>query len=239
MKYNNIFKTILTTIFIAGMTGCSLVSFNNTPVSNTSVSKVKEVVIKKEKIVYIREDVSKELEVRIHAIIHAMSRNDLTLINNNFINKDFGFYNMFKVEGNEVFTEQKVIYNIVEEETEELSHLIKRVSKNFNKLKILHKDIKFNCSPNDDALYGWNGDGVYIKEYVNPMLSNLMTDINKYQKDKYSREDLLKAKLIELTSYKVILTPALSFTITKLDNLWYITSMDRITTDCSSPKELT
>jgi hypothetical protein len=230
MKYNNIFKTIITTIFIIAIAGCTPSTFNN-------MSTQKEVIIKKKEIVYSRDDISKELTNRVYAIIHAMSTNNLTLINTNFINKDFGFYNLFKIEGNKVFTEQKMIYNIIEEETEEVFHLIKRVSKNSNKLKVLHKNIKFNCSPNDDTFYGWNDDGLYIKDYVKPILSSLMKDTNKYQIGKYSEEDLLKAKLIELTSYKVIVTPDLSFTLTKLDNLWYITSMDRITTDCSSPKE--
>ena len=39
------------------------------------------------------------------------------------------------------------------------------------------------------------------------------------------------SNFIEKTSYKVVLTPEVSFYITKIENNWYITLIDRITTD--------
>ena len=236
MKYKNIIKSIIPTIAILVLSGCTLKTINTKTTETTSVIK-KEVEIKKEPIVYKRAKVTKELFDRVYSIIHAMAANDLTLINNNFIDKDFGIYNMFKTSGFNVFTEQKMIYNIEENENEEIYHLIKRINKDSNILTINHTEVNFDCSPSDDEFYGWNNDGLYLKDKISPLLSNMMNESNKYQENKYSHKDLLKAKLIELTSYQVVLTPELSFTITQIDNKWVITSIDRITNDCSSPKE--
>ena len=60
--------------------------------------------------------------------------------------------------------------------------------------------------------------------------------ITNHQKNKYKLKDFQKAEQIEKTSYKVVLTPELSFYITKIDDNWYITLIDRITADCSSQK---
>ena len=144
---------------------------------------------------------------------------------------------LLKIDGVKVFLEQKMIYNIVEEESEEISHIISRVNPSSSKLKIIEKNIKFNCSPNDDAFYGWSEDGLYLSNKIDTFLSEMMKETNNYQKDKYKTKDFQKAALIEKTSYKVVLTPELSFYITKIDDNWYITLIDRITTDCSSIKE--
>jgi hypothetical protein len=231
MNYKSIIKSITSISLISFFAGCALnqvntVDYNGKVIENTN-NKI-------EKIVYERPAVSELLKNRIRGILKAMSNNDLAKLNQEYIHPDFGFYNLHKIEGIKVFLEQKMIYNIIDYETEEISHIISRINTNSSNLLIIEKNVKFDCSPNDDAFYGWNDDGLYLSNNLSPYLSKMMTEANIYEVNKYKNKDFQKVALIEKTSYKVVLTPELSFYITKIDDNWYITLIDRITTDCSS-----
>jgi len=228
MKYKSSFKFLLSTLAIFTLTGCSLKQIEeNIP----TIIKKEEV---KKEIVYTREAVSPELINRINEIIASITKNDLSNINSKYIHKDFGFYNIFKVDGVTTFTQQKQIFNIVEEKVEELSHLIKYASEDSKGFILKQGDVKFDCSPNNDEFYGWSKDGLYLSSKVSTKLSKLMNDANIAQKNRYTNVDLQKAKLIEKTSYKVVLTPYLVFYMTKIDGQWYLTLFDRATVNCSS-----
>lgn len=232
MNYKNIIRITTSLLLISFLSGC-VIKQVKTVDNNGNIIYIN----KAKKIVYTRPEVSDLLKNRIRGILNTMATNDLMKLNQEYIHPEFGFYNLFKVDGIKVFLEQKEIYNIVEEETEEVSHIISRVKNDSTKLQIIQKNIVFDCSPHDDAFYGWNDDGLFLSSLTDNFLSNMMKETNIYQKDKYKEKDLQKAELIEKTSYKVVLTPELSFYITKIDNNWYITLIDRITTDCSSLKD--
>ena len=232
MNYKNIIKIITSLLLISFLTGCGIKQVKTVD-NNGNITYS----YKSEKIVHTRPVVSELLKNRIRGILNTMAKNDLIKLNKEYIHPEFGFYNLFKIDGAEVFLEQKEIYNIIEDETEEVSHIISRIKNDSTKLKIIQKNIVFECSPNNDEFYGWNDDGLFLSSLTDSLLSKMMKETNIYQKDKYKTKDFQKAQRIEKTSYKVILTPELSFYITKIDNNWYITLIDRITTDCSSIKD--
>lgn len=237
MNYKNIIKLSSSIFLITLLTGCALNQVNTVDNNGNILENLGIKTVEKKEIIYERPAVSEQLKNRIHSILNSMSKNDLGTLNQMYIHPEFGFYNLFKIDGSKVFLEQKIVYNILEEESEEISHIISRVNPSSSNLKIIEKNIIFNCSPNDDAFYGWSDDGLYLSNKTDTFLSKLMKETNIYQKDKYKIKDFEKAALIEKTSYKVVLTPELSFYITKIDDNWYITLIDRITTDCSSLKE--
>lgn len=223
-------KNFAVGVFIAlVVTGCSVKDFN-------------EIIQPKEKeFVYERPVVSDELLKTVHEIVKAMSQNNLQLLNTKFINKDFGVYNLYKVDGYENFSYQKMFYNVIEEEIikiDEFSHLISRVPKKTVNLPIIEADTKFNCSPYNDAYYGWTNHGLFLSTNTSTKLKKFMEEKNMLKKDSFKKEDFHKAKMIELMSYKVILTPEIVFHLNKLeDGKWYITLVDRITTNCSVKKD--
>ena len=232
MNNKNIIKLITSILLISFLAGCGIKQIKTVD-NNGNITYSYEA----EKIVYTRPEVSELLKNRIHGILKTMSKNDLVKLNKEYIHPEFGFYNLYKIDGVKVFLEQKDIYNILEDETEEVSHIISRVKNRATKLKIIQKNIQFNCSPNNDEFYGWNDDGLFLSTMTDSFLSKMMKETNSYQKDKYKTKDFDKVERIEKTSYKVILTPELTFYITKIDDNWYITLIDRITTDCSSIKD--
>ena len=229
MNYKNIIKLSTSILLIFLMTGCALNQVKTVD-NNGNVTYGKKI----EKIVYERPEVSELLKNRIRGILKTMASNNLTKLNKEYIHTEFGFYNLSKIEGVEVFQEQNEIYNIIEDDTEEVSHIVARVKSDSVKLQIIQKNIVFDCSPDNDAFYGWSDDGLFLSSMTGSILTEMMKKVNIYQKDKYKTRNFNKAERIEKTSYKVVLTPELSFYITKIDNNWYITLIDRITTDCSS-----
>jgi len=232
MNYKNIMKLITSFFLISFLAGCGIKQIKTIDNNGNIIYSYED-----EKIIYTRPEVSELLQNRIRGILKTMASNDLIKLNKEYVHPEFGFYNLFKIDGIKVFLEQKEIYNILEDETEEFSHIISRVKNDSVKLKIIQKNVSFNCSPNDDAFYGWSDDGLFLSNMTDSFLFKMMKETNIYQKDKYKEKDFEKAERIEKTSYKVILTPELSFYITKIDNNWYITLIDRITTDCSSIKD--
>lgn len=231
MRLNLIFSFLIFVFF----TGCTVNNLNQKTTDDFGIKT--ETKIEK-KIEYIREPISEDLKLFIKNLMKTFSKHDIEQINKKFINPSFGFYNLYKVEGNEIFTFQKEIYNVVEDQTDELCHMISRVESEAKDYVIIEQDIKFDCSPNDDTYYGWNGDGLYLSNKTKTLLSQMMLEANKYQENKYSIDELNKAYFIEKMAYKVILTPDIIVYVNKIDNKWYITLFDRITTDCSSPEEL-
>lgn len=231
MNHKNIIKSITSISLLFLLTGCAIKQVGQTTEGKTLEEQKIDTAKKIEKIIYERPAVSLLLKDTIRNIIKTMAANDLAKLNQEFIHPEFGFYNLYKLDGYKVFIEQKIIYNIIEEETEEISHIISRVKTASSKLKIIEKNIKFDCSPNDDTFYGWNGDGLYLSNKIDMSLSSMMKDLSTF-----NLKDYEKAIKIEKTSYKVVLTPELAFYLTKIDNKWYITLIDRISSDCSSIK---
>ena len=229
MQFHNIYKIIISITLSTFITACTSSIVNN----NNNISIIKEVK-KEEKIIeYKRENISENLISRVYQIIQAMSVNNLTLINQKFIHPTFGFYNLYKIDGINIFTHQKIIYNILEEDMEEVCHLISNMRKLQDPIDIKLEEANFDCSPNNDEFYGWNKHGVFLNSSTNTYLTDIMSESNKFEKNRYKKEDFEKAKQIERTSYKVILSPNIVFYVTKIQGDWYLSLFDRITTDCS------
>lgn len=232
MKFQMFFKVLIPIFISFIISACSVSTVNK----DGSILDILN--IKKEKIIeYKREAVSENLINTVSQIIEAMNANNLTLINQKFIHPTFGFYDLYRTDGMNTFTYQQNIYSIPEEDIEEICHVIKRMRKVEEPLSIKLEESNFDCSPNNDEFYGWNKSGVFLNANTETFLTNIMTKSNELEKDKYKKEDFQKAMEIEKTSYKVIVTPDMVFYVTKIDNAWYLSLFDRISTDCSLKEE--
>ncbi len=227
------YKKFFLLIFILLFSACS---FKQDTIKEDIKKEIKKKVKKEKSFEYKRPKLSKNLLNTIYNIIKDMNSYKLTKINKKYIHPSFGLYNLSKIDGIKTFTFQKQIYNIVESSTDEFSQFIKRLDKKTSKKKIRLKNIVFNCSPHNDAFYGWNNYGVFLTSITDKYLSTLMKKENKKTPNKYKKEDFHKAKMVENMSYKVIITPEIVFYLTPIKNKWYITLIDKISTDCSSVK---
>lgn len=210
-------KYSLLFVFMFLLSGCN--------VKNISLPNV----VSNEKKELKREEISPELKSKINEIVNTILNNDINTINEKYINKDFGFYNVHKSdEGVKLVNLQKAIYTVENSLFDEITDLVKYASQDSKNHIFYEEDVKFNCSPNNDALYGWNKEGLFLSDNLDINLPELLKSYSSYKE-----EDFKKAELINKTSYKVVLTPYLSFYLTKIDNKWYITLFDRATSSCS------
>ena len=211
MTLKSLFTIIIFSFFI---TSCS----TNQLVKNDVIkAEEKSSFIKKE---LERDAVSETLLSDINYILFLLKKDDLITLNNRFINKEYGLYEVFKNN------EDKKIYFDRKLEIDEISSKI-------DSLEIKQDEVIFDCSPNDDANYGWNKEGVFISANTKTYLSDLMKEANLTVENSYSSEDLEIADFIEKTSYEVIVPYNMVFYITKINKQWYITLIDKVKTDCS------
>ena len=164
---------------------------------------------------YEREKISKEFIDDIGYILYLLKTDDVETLNKIYINPQYGVYTVYMADFDNKMTFKK------EDKIDEVNNIID----NFN---IQEGIVNFNCSPNNDAYYGWDKDGTFITSNTKPYLSQLMTDKNKYKE-----VELKRVEIIEKTSREVIVTNNIIFYFTKIDGKRYITLIDYVTTDCS------
>ena len=167
-----------------------------------------------------RQEVSKELLSDISYILFLLKQKDLDNLNSRFINPKIGLYEVYKSD-----IENKITYKH--------SHEIDEIIDIIDSFEIKQEIIIFNCSPYNDAFYGWNKDGTFLTTQIKPYLSQIIQEQNKITPNKYKTEELANIALIEKTSYELIVTNNVIFYLTKIDILWYISLVDKIKTDCS------
>lgn len=167
-----------------------------------------------------RQEVSKELLSDISYILFLLKQKDLDNLNSRFINPKIGLYEVYKSD-----IENKITFKH--------SYEIDEIVDIIDSFEIKQEIIIFNCSPYNDAFYGWNKDGTFLTTQIKPYLSQIIQEQNKITPNKYKTEELANIALIEKTSYELIVTNNVIFYLTKIDNLWYITLIDKIKTDCS------
>lgn len=167
-----------------------------------------------------REKISQELLNDISYILFLLKQKDLENLNARFINPKIGVYEIYKTDIENKMT-FKHLYQI-----EEISDVI-------DSFEIKEELVIFNCSPYSDAFYGWDKEGTFLTTQIKPYLSLLIEQSNKIEPNKYAPDELKNITFIEKTSYELIITNNIIFYLTKIDNIWYITAIDKIKTNCS------
>ena len=160
-----------------------------------------------------KEPIDEELLSHVRYILYLVQTNDLKNLNEIYINKNYGY---FEVNLNELENKPQIVKK----------YQIDEIDTYIESFDIQNIEVSFNCSPYNDAFYGWNKDGVFIFEPKTNYLDNFLND-----KTKEEKEFIQKVKNI---SYEVIATNNTIFYITKIDKKYYITLIDNLKTNCSN-----
>ena len=160
-----------------------------------------------------KEPIDEELLSHVRYILYLVQTNDLKNLNEIYINKNYGY---FEVNLNEFENKPQIVKK----------YQIDEIDTYIESFDIQNIEVSFNCSPYNDAFYGWNKDGVFIFEPKINYLDNFLND-----KTKEEKEFTQKVKNI---SYEVIATNNTIFYITKIDKKYYITLIDNLKTNCSN-----
>ncbi|WP_128326723.1 hypothetical protein [Arcobacter suis] len=171
-----------------------------------------------QKKIYEKEPITPQLKNEINQILQLIKQNNLALLNSKYIHPINGYYDVTKFEYKNIF---------------EIKNSISELNNEIDSFEIKTEKVTFNCSPLDDSLYGWDKEGVFLNSQTTPFITKIMEEANILQTNRFKKEEIEKADFIEQTSYEVIIPYNIIFYITKLENNWYITLIDNVTTDCS------
>lgn len=156
-------------------------------------------------------EVDENLLSHINYILYLIKNSDLNTINKVYVNNKFGLYEVDVLDS-----------KIVVEHKDYLDEIDNYVGS----FDIKEEDVNFYCSPYNDALYGWDKDGVFISK-----------NIEKYLLDYIDEQNEQKKEFIDMilgNSFEVIVTYNIIFYFTKIDDKFYITLIDKVKTDCSN-----
>ena len=168
--------------------------------------------------IYEKEPITPVLINEINQIALSIKENNLALLNGKYVHPINGFYNVTKLENRNIF---------------EIKNSFTEVDNSIDSFEIRFDKVTFNCSPYDDSFYGWDKYGIFINAQTIPHISKIMEEANVIQPNSYKVEDIEKVDFMEQTSYEVTIPYIIIFYISKIDNQWYITLVDEVTTDCS------
>ena len=168
--------------------------------------------------IYEKEPITPVLINEINQIALSIKENNLALLNGKYVHPINGYYNITKLENRNIF---------------EIKNSFTEVDNSIDSFEIRFDKVTFNCSPYDDSFYGWDKYGIFINAQTIPHVSKIMEEANVIQPNSYKVEDIEKVDFMEQTSYEVTIPYIIIFYISKIDNQWYITLVDEITTDCS------
>ena len=171
-----------------------------------------------QKKIYEKEPITPQLKNEINQILQLIKQNNLALLNSKYIHPINGYYDVTKFEYKNIF---------------EIKNSISELNNEIDSFEIKTEKVTFNCSPLDDSLYGWDKEGVFLNSQTTPFITKIMEEANILQTNRFKKEEIEKADFIEQTSYEVIIPYNIIFYMTKLENNWYITLIDNVTTDCS------
>lgn len=168
--------------------------------------------------IYEKEPITQDLINEVNQIALSIKENNLDLINAKYIHSVNGYYDVTKLDNKNIF---------------EVKKAITEADSNIDSFEIRFDKVTFNCSPYDDSFYGWDKYGIFISTQTKPYVSKIMEDANLIHPNSYKLEEIEKMDFIEQTSYEVTIPYSIIFYIKKIENQWYITLVDNVTTDCS------
>ncbi len=167
-----------------------------------------------------------ELEFIITDILNLAHEKNINEINSKYIKKDFGIYDIHRIGVPDRFK----LLNEIPGFTQEWSIYHAIVNVKTRNAKIKSENVQYSC---DNSI--WSNSGVfYDRNLKYPLLSEIITYETLTEDEEFSVEEINKVKFIEKNSIRVVDTNSdLVFYLTNIDQKWYLTVIDRVTTDCS------
>ena len=170
-----------------------------------------------------------EVESVIADILHLASQHDIKAINAKYINKEFGIFDIYRIGVPDEFE----ILDALPLKIEDWPHMPYGAIVNVedNRKKMREEYVEFDCGE-----FVYDKEGIfYSRELRYPLPSSIVAFHAKYDAQTYDDALLKKIEFLESNSIRVVDTSSdFIFYIAKIEGKWYITLIDRVTTDCSA-----
>ena len=166
----------------------------------------------------------------IAPILSTLYNGDVEELNTKYIHPTYGLHDLYRVGATDRI---RVLFAIPDEETKDSFTLYQQLfsSDKTTTFSFQWKKVSFSCDN-----FSWNQEGVFLsEEKVQPSPLNLIQGQDNRKDSNFTKEEYTKAAFIEEHSIKVIDTENdLILYCTKIEGKWYLTVVDRLTTDCSA-----
>lgn len=169
-----------------------------------------------------------DLNSTIYEILSFCKEKNISQLNKKYIHPQYGIYEVFRIG-----TQDKVKHwKEIEIKTTALG-TIYQVMTNLNQEnvseKVIDYNVKFDC-----GTFEWDKEGMFItNKIIYPKISKIISNNQEIQN--YSKSSLEKINNIEKNSFRIVITESdIIFYLTRISNKYYITLIDRVTTDCSA-----
>ena len=170
------------------------------------------------------------IEVAVETILSSIYKGNVEEINTKYIHPIYGLYDITRIGAMDNYS---FLYSIPQEETKDVFSLYQYLfsSDNSKNITLIWEDVFFNC---DD--FSWDKNGVFVsKEHSYPSVTKIMRNQEHFEEASFSDKAYKDINFIEENSIKVVDTENdLILFFTKIENKWYLTMVDRVTTDCSA-----
>lgn len=182
---------------------------------------------------------AQKLENVILDILKLANEKNIKEINSNYVNEEYGVYDVYRIG----VTDRFRLLNKIPDYTNEWSiyHTIVNVKDDDKKLSRM--DIKYDCDNNiwcfRDERYRkkniYTKKGVFYNQILEyPLLSEIMNYETNKEGREFSQKEVEKIEYIESNSVRVVdIESEFIFYLTKINQKWHLTLIDRVTTDCS------
>lgn len=180
-----------------------------------------------------KESIDATLKASVYEIFELAAQQNIEELSKKYIHKDYGVYDVFRIGVSDLFKRHDDISFAFPSKESIGTHY-----PNFTSLEkepiptelVLH-NAKIDCGE-----IVWDRKGLFVTDKIDyPKVSEIIEHQEEFEAIAHNDIDKSNSRFIEENSYRIVLTELdIVFYMTQIDENWYLTLFDRVTTDCSA-----
>ncbi|MEM7374952.1 MAG: hypothetical protein AAF587_40540 [Bacteroidota bacterium] len=177
--------------------------------------------------------ISPDLQSSIEDLFQVLQDKDVATFQDQYIHPTYGMYDVYRPGAMGVFRLMDSVSFSKEDSYTNLYPKLFCIDSADSLGKLEWHDPRYIC---DVSTWEWEKEGYFVSDKpLRPSIPFMMIMRELDGDASYSEEEKRHANWILGCSYRVVFTKYdLSFFLTKIDGRWYVTLLDRITSDCSA-----
>lgn len=175
--------------------------------------------------------IDEALRLAIYDIIELSIAENIKELDRKYVHSNFGVYDVHRIGIPDTFKRYTSLeFAFPKEKNTTMYPNLSEVTRELLALKLINYEAAYDCNEME-----WDKSGLFISNSdTSPKLSEMIKWID-FKKDELPKDFEKKALYIEENSCRVVLTQFdIIFCLTKIDDAWYLTLFDRVSTDCSA-----
>ncbi len=177
------------------------------------------------------QTVDETLKTVIRDILQLSADANVSEINEKYIHPEFGVYDVFRIGVPDTFEQHSAIdFSFPTGQNFSRYPNLMEITETAIPKEVVTYNAIFDCNE-----MVWDREGLFVTDSISyPRISEILKQA-VFETSKFSKSFHKQVKHIEENSHRVVFTELdIVFYLTKIDEKWYLTLFDRVTTDCSA-----